>query len=35
MRKNDLVNPDRFEFYNRESQKADNIIMAIVLRASY
>lgn len=31
---NNVLKPDRVEFYNKESQKAENIIMAIVIRAS-
>lgn len=29
---NNVLKPDRVEFYNRESQKAENIIIAIVIR---
>lgn len=35
MKENNALKPDRLEFYNRESQKADYIIMAIVIRPSY
>lgn len=30
-----ILKHDGLEFYNRESQKADNITMAVVIRASY